>query len=83
MASGQNMHDLDGWEETDCYTSNGIRPGLKPVSSLTDLDGEFGRPIVYTEWANPDDEDTPVLRDYRWPGGYSKCKHYVPTKENA
>lgn len=77
--AGKNMNELDEWEEIDCFTSNGIRSGLKPVSSLTDLEGEFGRPVVYTEWASPDDDSKPVLRDYRWPGGPdSRCKHYIP-----
>lgn len=55
---------------------------LTVASSLTDLFGEFGDPMVFTEWAGP--LGRPVLRDYRWPGPNGgrpdarPCEHYVP-----
>ncbi len=71
------MHDLNGWTPVACEQSDLIRDSLRPVSSLTDLTGQYGPPIVYTEWAT--DDERPVLRDYRWPNSEWECKHYVPT----
>lgn len=74
-----NMYSLEGWTKTTCVRSDDIRNGMSPWSSLTDLDGNFGPPIVYTEWADPATEQ-PVLRDYRWPGSSRECEHYVPSE---
>jgi hypothetical protein len=70
-----NMHDLRGWAPVTCVASDAIRSNKRPVSSLTDLSGTYGTPVVYTEWA---DADRPVLRDYRWPDSERDCAHYVP-----
>lgn len=72
----RDMYDLSGWTPVDCQRSDEVRSGTHPVSSLTDLSGQFGEPIVYTEWA--DEFERPALRDYRWPESPRPCEHYVP-----
>lgn len=74
-----NMHDLSGWTPIACHASDKFRVGARPCSSLTDLSGTYGEPIVYTEWA--DDNEMPVLRDYRWPDSERICEHYVPQED--
>ena len=82
----QDMDDLTGWQQVPCRVADLIRYGnadrkwpLKPFSSLTDPEGEFGRPIVYTEWGVEFPEgDAALLREYRWPKGERACEHYVP-----
>lgn len=77
-----NLHDLSEWTPITCAESDDLRSGSSPVSSLTDLYGTYGTPIVYTEWA--DTSGQPILRDYRWPGTERHCGHYTPTpKEQA
>lgn len=81
MKAGQNMRDLDGWTEVSCEVADTTR-GAQPVavsSSLTDLDGDYGPSVIYTEWCARDTE-RPVLRDYLWrPHTESaRCEHYVP-----
>lgn len=73
-----SMHDLSGWVETSCAVADAIRfnENVAPYSSLTDPDGNYGAPIIFTEWAFQRTE-TLVLRDYREPG--AGCRHYVPT----
>jgi hypothetical protein len=78
------MYDLAGWQRVPCIIGDLIRAHeqVTPASSLTDPDGIYGAPIVYTEWALRD-SDEPVLREYRYPGGEGKpdrlpCDHYVP-----
>lgn len=85
---GRDMRDMRGWTRIPCNERDEhfeiAGDHLEPVSSLTDLDGEFGTPIAFTEWAR-DDQDEPLLRDYRWPdpkdpGGYLRpCEHYFFT----
>ena len=55
------------------------RADLTVFSSVTDHTGEYGSPLVYTEWGK---DDRAVLRDYRYPnpqGGddTKRCEHYV------
>ncbi len=51
-------------------------------SSLTDLGGEFGEPIIETQWARDDDPDNPILKGVRHPAlngegpDRSPCEHY-------
>ena len=52
-----------------------------PCSSLTDPDGMYGTPTIYTEWES---EDGRKLQDRRWPrrGEVSPpdaapCEHYL------
>jgi hypothetical protein len=55
---------------------------VKPHSSLTDLHGEFGEPIVFTEWGITTTDGTGtrvVLREIRWPDAPERdCQHWVP-----
>ena len=102
--AGTDMRDLTGWVKISCDDSEQIRDqhrtsGLRPVSSLTDLAGEFGRRVIYTEWAPKDDEESPVLRDYLWnprrydtlSGAFSivpaedveRCEHYRPEEASS
>lgn len=62
-------------EVADVLRHQEARP-LVPVGSLTDLAGEFGRPLVYTEWGFKDTEQ-PVMREYRWPKQDRPCEHYA------
>lgn len=70
-----NMLDLSGWHKVGCRNSDDLRArSLSVSSSLTDPDGQFGTPVVYTEWALAG--GTPILRDYRYPGSDIPCAHY-------
>jgi len=73
-----DMRDKHGWTRITCaerdehYKIAGDM--LEAVSSLTDLDGIYGAPVVFTEWARKD-QDEPLLRDYRYPrSGLSDAK---------
>lgn len=75
-----SMDDLADWVPIDCderdYLIDGPRP-LSVASSLTDLEGRFGTPVIFTEWWL---DDQPVLRDYlenphAVDGG--SCRHYA------
>ena len=55
-----NMLDLSGWRRITCAESDELRQNKTPVSSLTDLSGQYGEPTIYTEWAGVDGK--PVLR---------------------
>lgn len=76
------MWSRAGWKRISCEERNEhyalAGSALEPVSSLTDLDGEFGTPVVFTEWARRD-QDEPLLRDYRWPDSERECEHYFWT----
>lgn len=75
--SSDDMRDLSGWREIPCAESDEIRSNKHPRSSLTDLDGQFGLPIIYTEWE--DGAEVPVLREYLWPKDPARpCQHWVP-----
>lgn len=80
----QSMDDLSGWGEVNCaqretfFRQYGDR--LKPYSALTDPDGQYGTPVVYTEWGAKEGEK-PWLRDYRWIDG--PCRHYMPAANIA
>lgn len=45
---------------------NGPAAPYGVLSSLTDLDGEYGDPVMDTTWGHTGTE-VPVLRDVRWP----------------
>lgn len=79
----QGMHDLDGWQRVTCEVAEVIKHAnaVRVFSSLTDPDGLYGHPVIYTEWGIPEmsDGDVPLLRDYQWPQDPSRsCEHYVP-----
>jgi len=83
IMTGQNMTDRTGWTQVSCPASDRIRDEhLDKVvsSSLTDLDGEYGDPVVYTEWSVG---DVPLLRDYRWVATERECEHWIPDAEAA
>lgn len=80
------MYDLDGWTPITCAQREEIvhdhtHGKLGVFSSLTDPEGQYGSPLVYTEWGI---DDRPVLRDYlaytddRTP---SECTHYLKEKK--
>jgi hypothetical protein len=49
--------------------------GIGVLSGCTDMDGGItGRPYVTTTWGY--DDETPVLRDERWPGSDRPCEHH-------
>ena len=48
--------------------------GISVTSSLTDVDGEYGDPHIFTEWGRGDHGTDPVLQDERWPG-CEDCEH--------
>lgn len=98
-AESQHIHDMSGWEQVLCVEADKIKSDrgyahdgsgdLTVYSSCTDLDGEFGDPLVFTEWGVSGNEDQPVLREYRHPalpspGGVlaarepdrKPCEHY-------
>lgn len=62
--------------------------GIGVHSSLTDLDGQFGRPYVMTTWGYRDSE-VPVLKDERWPDDTDRplasdarpCEHHQWTDD--
>ena len=76
---------------------NGERyDGFKVTSALTDTDGQYGEPTIFTEWYDSFlDHEESVLRDYRYPGRRTPddpypddarpCEHYrrVPCHEGA
>ena len=50
MSINRNMFDHSDWHQISCAERDPMVQALHPFSSLTDLDGEYGTPIVYTEW---------------------------------
>lgn len=82
--SDQSYYDLSGWAQIPCNVSEWmIQRGedLKPYSTITDPDGLYGPPLVYTEWGSKDGHQ-PVLRNYRWPDSDRPCEHWVNTVDN-
>ncbi|MHA3723786.1 hypothetical protein ACXR2T_07895 [Leucobacter sp. HY1910] len=87
------MFDLDGFVQVSCSTADAILCGsrapelgsgrgaawgsIRPSSSLTDPDGEYGSPLVYTEWSF-EKNDYVALREYQFPGDDRLCEHWVP-----
>ena len=71
----ENMYDLTGWHKVGCRDSDDLRTqSLSVASSLTDPDGHYGPPVVFTERALAG--GTPTLRDYRYPHSDRPCEHY-------
>lgn len=79
----------DVWRQVTCAEREELvnRPGgrydgLAPFSSLTDPDGQYGEPCIFTEWGEAG-TDIPVLRDYRWPRremetpDATTCEHFA------
>jgi len=84
MASPNSMGNLTGWRQVSCREADLIRrqgSGLKPASTLTDHEGQFGKPIVFTEWWW---DDEPVLREYRYPtDDGTPCGHWIAASDEA
>jgi len=81
------MNDLAGWRLVTCREADVIRrqgAGLQVASGLSDLNGQYGKPIVFTEWWW---DNEPVLREYRYPadnGAYdTPCAHWIATSPEA
>ena len=80
-----SMWERQGWSRISCeernehYALAERTGGLSPVSSLTDPDGNYGSPVIFTEWGRKD-SDEPLLRDYRYPvvgaPDSRPCVHY-------
>lgn len=73
----RSMHDMTGWHRLTCDQADiiaerhrGLEP-LKVTSTLTDLQGRFGPPVIFTEWWW---RGMPLLREYR--DNLSECRHY-------
>lgn len=82
MSEPRGMHDMTGWREVSCYEADVIRRSdLSPASSCTDPDGNYGSPVVFTEWWWVGRNEIPVLRDYRRPD--DACMHYIATGAEA
>lgn len=82
-----SMYDRRGWTRISCEERNEhyeiAGDDLRPISSLTDYAGEFGEPVVFTEWGR-NDSDEPLLRDFLYPGPESDvkpCEHWFFTGE--
>jgi hypothetical protein len=76
----RGMWNLADWHQIPCVDRDLMLHSdhtLKPFSSLTDLEGEYGEALIYTEWGTTD-PDNAVLRDYRWPQTNRDCEHWVP-----
>lgn len=74
------------WVPATCIESD-IAKASKAVtvwSGLTDLQGEYGAPSMFTEWGTADGT-TPVVADLRWiaEGDTRPCEHriYIPAEE--
>jgi hypothetical protein len=80
-----NMYDLTGWQRVSCYVADVMRVSgqLRPFSSLTDPDGQYGHPVIYIEWGIQP-QGVPLLREYQWPADPSReCEHFVPVDDRA
>lgn len=74
------------WRPITCAQADHIRTSrdLHPSGGYTDLTGFMcGQPEIGTEWAPPDNDTEPVLRNIRYPqpgGGRPDrrpCEHYT------
>jgi hypothetical protein len=78
------MTDMAGWRQVTCREADVIRrqgAGLQVASGLTDLGGQYGRPIVFTEWWW---DNEPVLREYRYPlDDGTPCGHWIAASDEA
>lgn len=90
MKSPRASYDMTGWRSVDCREADLIRrqgAGLVVGSALTDTDGQYGRPLIFTEWWwRTAKGEEPVLRDYRHPDhGENEpgCAHYIAAHANA
>ena len=64
------------------FETNRYFPDIKVVSGLTDLDGEFGDPIMDTTWETAGgirvrDVRHPAFLDAENPADRKPCEHYL------
>lgn len=74
-----NMHDLAGWRQVSCEERDELFAAVDcALSTLTDIAGHYGPPVIYTEWGTT--EGTPLLRDYMDDphAPDRRCRHYAP-----
>lgn len=66
------------WVRADCKASDTARGDhdVKVWSSLSDTTGDFGVPLMFTEWGTPDGT-RPVVADLRYIDSDKPCEHYV------
>ena len=63
------------WAEAGCADADRAQSGdLMVWSSLTDIEGRFGSPCVYTCWGSRDGT-TPIVAGLREPNG--SCRHAI------
>jgi len=84
MTSPNSMSDFAGWRQVTCREADVIRrqgAGLQVASGLTDLGGQYGKPLVFIEWWW---DDEPVLREYRYPeDDEAACGHWIAASPEA
>lgn len=88
MTAPSGMNDMTSWRPVSCFEADAIRrqgAGLSVASTLTDPEAQYGPAVVFTEWWWI---DTPVLREYRYPGqhgadDYHPCQHWLATSLDA
>lgn len=66
------------WEPATCTESDQAKFGTQTIvwSSLTDMDGEYGEPRIFTQWGSSD-ERVPVVADLRYIDSPKTCEHMV------
>lgn len=72
---------MSGWVEVSCEVADATldkHPGCHVASSLTDLDGSYGSPVIFTEWWVGEE---PLVRYYRRTG--QPCQHFVPAADGT
>ena len=79
----RNMYDMTGWKQISCADSGHIwskaeEGPFEVASSLTDQDGCYGEPMIFTEWWL---NNHPILRNYLKPG--KGCTHYKAIDDTA
>lgn len=80
---------MTDWTPISCAAADAIRYSevTRPLSSKTDLTGEFGDPEVSTTWGIHIEGrgDVPVMRESRWPSpvegepDVKPCEHWAAT----
>lgn len=78
VIAGGHMNQLLGWRKVSCKAADAIRHGLRVSSALTDIDGQYGQPVIYTEWWST--TAGALLRDFLYDPhtGTARCVHYAP-----
>lgn len=82
--------DMTGWHPLTCEQYETVMGRhrdmpidvFKVASTITDPDGHYGSPLVFTEWWYM---DAPLLRSYLWGrrDGERRCEHYGAMDDTA